>query len=131
MGSPIYRIKLASVARTTPASTVFVGLPMDAGPLYSDSISAKDFSLTDDMMKVSDAASFSIANKDGEHTGRFVAGQRVEIDAKEAGVAGGQWTRQYTGRISNLDNSSRLGSGTVLRVDCMDLGWHLTTCCAE
>ncbi len=90
----------------------------------------KDWSLSDDCLAVSDAAAFTIANIDGENTGRIRIGQRVEIDESDPDVAGGDWCRQMTGLVTRLEHSSGM-EGSNITVSVMDLGWMLTKCPAQ
>lgn len=89
-------------------------------------IPLKEWSISDDVLTVSDAASWVIDNADGRHTGKFKKGQRVEIDESDPQVAGGQFCRQMTGRITSVEYSSDPQGGSVVQVTAMDLGWHLT-----
>lgn len=131
MADPRLRIRLPAAGDPFDAFTVSAGRKSSALQPYIDVLPAKEWSITDDVLKVSDAASFSVANVDGENNGKFYIGMRVEIDASDDNVAGGQWTRVYTGRVTALEYSSDISGGSVIRVDCMDLGWHLTSCCGR
>lgn len=92
---------------------------------------AKEWSITDDVLNVSDAASVSIANDDGEHSGKFKVGQRIEIDEQDPGAAEGRWVRHFTGRITAIESYSDLAGGSNILLSAMDLGWHLTSCHAK
>lgn len=89
---------------------------------------AKEWAITDDVLNISDTASVTIANDNGQHSGKFALGQRVEIDEADPTVAGGQWKRQFTGRITQIETSSDLAGGSNIALTMMDLGWHLTSC---
>ena len=88
---------------------------------------AKEWSVSDDILNVSDPASFSIANDDGENSGKFQLGQRVEMEESDPDVADGAWTRCFTGRITSIETGSDVSGGSVIVVSCQDLGWHLTS----
>lgn len=94
----------------------------------TETFPCKEFSIVDDMLTVSDSASVSISNPDGVHSDKFFLGQRVEIDESDPDVANGQWVRMFTGRIVGLNYASDVQGGSVIQVDAMDLGWHLTSC---
>ena len=65
-----------------------------------DSFPAKAWCLDADVMNLSDSAVFTIANDRGQVTGKFRPGQRVELDESDPEVAGGAFTRCFTGRIT-------------------------------
>lgn len=129
MADPRLRIRLPAGDDPFDTFTVSAGRKATASQPYIDVIPAKEWSITDDVLKVSDSASFTVANIDGANNGKFTNGRLVWIDAADDGVAGGQWTQIYTGRITRVESSSDVSGGSIIRVDCMDLGWHLTSCC--
>jgi len=92
---------------------------------------AKEWSITDDVLNLSDSASVAIANDDGEHSGKFDIGQRIEIEESDPAVANGRWVRHFTGRITAIESSSDVDSGSNILLTAMDLGWHLTSCHAK
>jgi len=112
----------------TQATTIVVD---SRATLAADVIPAKEWSITDDVLNLSDCASFSIANDDGENAGKFFVGQRIEMDESDPDVAGGQWCRMFTGRITMLKTYSDLHGGSNILVAAQDLGWHLTSCHAK
>jgi hypothetical protein len=124
------RIRFPAGGDALSALTVMVGAEADDARM-TNVIPGKDFCIVDDMMTVADSASFTVANVDGENAGKITLGQRVEIEESEQSVAGGQWTRIFTGRVVNIQYTSDISGGSVILVSCMDLGWHLTTCCAR
>lgn len=89
---------------------------------------AKEWSVTDDMINISDTASVGIANDVGQAAGKFFRGDLIEIEESDPDVASGQWTRHFTGRVTGLETYTDFGGGSNLRIDAMDLGWHLTSC---
>lgn len=94
---------------------------------YTNVFPAKEWSITDDMMNLSDSASVSIANDNGEHSGKFRLGQKIIIDESDPDVANGQWMRHFTGRITSIETYSDIGGGSNIMLAAMDLGWHLTS----
>lgn len=123
------RIRLPAGGDPGRAITVTGGVSNE--PSYANAIPAKEWSIVDDMLNVSDCAAFTVANIDGENAGKFYPGQLVVIDESDPDVANGQWCRQFTGRVTSIDSGSDLSGGSVILVTAMDLGWHLTSCCAE
>lgn len=131
MADPRLRIRLPAGGDPLDALTVSAGRKSTASQPYIDVLPAKEWCITDDMLKVSDSASFSVANIDGANNGKFTLGRLVKIEAADDAVAGGQWTSVYTGRVVAVEYGSDVSGGSVIRVDCMDLGWHLTSCCGR
>lgn len=99
--------------------------------LSSTEFPAKEYVISDDVLNVADTATVSIANEDGVHTDKFVLGQMVRIDESDSDVANGQWTRQFTGRITTIEDYTDIQGGTNILLTAMDLGWHLTSCHAR
>lgn len=95
--------------------------------ITSHQFPVKEWCIVDDMMNVSDSATFSIANDDGSNTDKFQIGQKITFDESDSDVAQGQWTRHLTGRIVGLDSYSDAHGGSNILVSAMDLGWHLTS----
>lgn len=93
----------------------------------TNSFPAKEWCILDDVLNVSDSASVTIANVDGENTGKFQVGQRIEIDESDSNVAQGNWIRQFTGIITSLDSYSDIHGGSNILISAMDLGWNLTS----
>ncbi len=96
--------------------------------ITTTSFPCKEWSITDDMMNVSDSASVTVANNNGENSGKFSVGQKIIIDSSDPDVAQGQWTTHFTGRITSLETYSDIQGGSNIMITAMDLGWHLTSC---
>lgn len=123
------RIRLPAGGDPTLAVTCGAG-PKFAGN-FSNVIPLKEWCINDDVLNVADTASFTVSNIDGANRDRFRVGQRVEIELADDEVSGGAWTRVFTGRVVRRRLGSDLSSGSVILVECMDLGWHLTSCCGR
>jgi len=95
--------------------------------LYTNVFPAKEWSLTDDVMNLSDSAAVTIANDNGENSGKITVGQLIIIDESDPDVASGQWIRQFTGRVTAVETNSDVQGGSNIMVTAMDLGWHLTS----
>jgi prophage tail gpP-like protein len=128
MANPKARIRLPAGGNSGQAITVTGGAA--SGRNGTNVLPAKEWSVSDDVLNLSDSASFTVANVDGENSGRFYIGQRLEIDESDPDVAGGQWTRIFTGIVIGLDSGSDTSGGSVIAVSAMDLGWCLTSCSA-
>jgi prophage tail gpP-like protein len=126
---PRIRVRMPAGGMANQATTVSID-PLDQG-VFTNWFPAKEWSVTDDVLNVADALAVSLANSDGEHTGRFTLGQKVIVEESDPDVAGGQWLPQFTGRITAIETASDIGGGSVLLLSGMDLGWHLTTCHAK
>lgn len=117
-----------------PAGGVNVGPSMPIAINYGerdeafavDSFPCKEWCVTDDMMNLCDAASCSIANDNGENSGKFSIGQRVEIEESDPDVANGQWVRHFTGIVTSIETYSDLQGGSNILLQFMDLAFHLS-----
>lgn len=82
------------------------------------------FSYSNDVLQLGDPFSVTVPNPRGEYNERFQVGARIKLYLKNPNVAGGELTLKHTGVIVSRDcTSSR--SGTIIQVNCADLGWHL------
>jgi hypothetical protein len=124
MGDVKARIRLPAGGNAAEASTITQDPQSQTGNNY---FPVKEWSITDDMLNLSDSACVTIANIDGENTGRFAVGQRVEFDTADSDVANGQWCRHFTGRVTGIQTHSDGGGGSTIMLSMMDLGWHLTS----
>lgn len=124
------RIRLPAGGNSQQSLTVMAG-PDDGAGAAQNVLYAKEWSITDDVMQVSDPACFTVSNEDGVNTGKLYPGQLVQIDESHPDVVGGQWLRQFTGRIHRLEHGSDASGGSVILAACYDLGWHLTSCAAQ
>lgn len=129
MADPSLRIRTPAGGDPLQAITVYGGGADDAN--FTNCFPAKEWSLEEDVLNISDSLSFTVANDNGENAGKFRIGQKIIADERHPDVAGGQWTRQFTGRVTSLDTGSDASGGSVIIVGAMDLGWHLTQCHAE
>lgn len=111
------------VGKDNPQIITYGGLD----PSSSDSFPCKEWSVTDDIMSLSDAASVSIANVNGENTGKIQVGMRIEIEESDPSVANGEWIRHYTGVVTNVESYDDVEGGTNILIAAMDLGWHLSS----
>ncbi len=123
-------------ARVTALPNHFVsGTALSAGEqsfrFSGDSVPIKEFSITDDVMNISDCAAFTIANDDGSMSTRFQCGQKITIDLGDDDVAGGIWIRSFTGLITAIDDYTDLHGGSNLMITAYDFGWFLTSCHAN
>lgn len=107
--------------------SVTVTMDRDNRDFSDATFPCKEWCVLDDMMNVSDTASFTIANARGAASGKIRNGMRVELDESDPAVADGQWVRHFTGRVTNVASGSGAGGSTIM-VTMMDLGWHLTSC---
>lgn len=125
------RLRIRTLAGGDPLQAMTVtGGASDEG-VFTNCIPAKEWCLDDDVLNIADSLSFTVANDNGENAGKFRIGQKIIADEMHPDVAGGQWTRQFTGRVTSIDTGSDAGGGSVISVGAMDLGWHLTSCHAE
>ncbi len=99
--------------------------------LSTDYFPCKEWSIADDILNMSDTAAVTIPNVDGENSGQFFPGQRVEIELSSADVRNGTWIKQFTGVVTEVQHGSDMSGGTVISLTMMDVGWYLTSCAAR
>lgn len=100
----------------------------DPSTVTSATIPAKEWSIIDDALAVSDCISFSVANDEGENAGRFQPAQLIQVWEAHPKVAGGAWVKHFTGRVTTVESYTDVGGGSNILVTAMDLGWHLQNC---
>jgi hypothetical protein len=125
--SPRLRISVASSSGTPRTITV----DRDQAAYPALTYPAKEWSLADDVLNISDTAAVTVANDEGQVSGLFDLGQLVTLEESDPDVAGGQWVPHFTGRLTQIETHSDEGGGSVLLLTMMDLGWHLTSCHAQ
>lgn len=123
---PQARIRFPAGGDAPFATSVGWGENSDRG-----TIPCKEFAIVDDVLNVADSFSCTIANVDGENAGKVDVGQLVQVDEVDPDVAGGDWCRTFTGRVVSVESGCDSTGGSVIKLGCMDLGWHLTSCHAK
>ncbi len=108
--------------------TVATGLDRS---LSTDYFPCKEWSITDDILNMCDTACVTVPNVDGENSGQFYPGQRVEIELANANVRDGAWMRHFTGVVTETSTGSDMSGGSVIAITMMDVGWYLTSCVAR
>lgn len=86
----------------------------------------KEWSLTDDITQLGDSLSFLIPNIEGENSNVIQMGAMVEAKESSPDVNNGQPVPTFKGRVVDLETGSDASGGSVIKVTCADLGWHLT-----
>jgi len=125
--APRARIRVPAGGNAGQAYAIIAG-QSDNSIATTNQFPCKEWSITDDMMTLADAASVVIANVNGENADKFYIGQRIEIDESDPDVAHGAWVRHFTGRVTAVNPGSDKGGGSTINISAMDLGWHLTSC---
>jgi hypothetical protein len=77
------------------------------------------------MMQIGDPFSVAIPNPYGKYTGKFLPGARVTLYLQNPLVATNARTLKATGVVVKRRVESG-GNGTLIQLECADLGWHLT-----
>lgn len=113
---------------SAPPLTVVSGPDEQYG---SSVLPCKEWSISDDVMSLSDTACVTIPNVDGEHSGKIQLGQKVEIEESDDDVANGQWVPSFKGVVTDVRTGSDVSGGSVISVTMQDLGWFLTKCAAQ
>lgn len=83
------------------------------------------FSYSHDILQLGDPFSVTIPNPKGKYTGKFGRGMGIRLELTNAAVNGGRPTLKHTGLIVRRTNLCS-AQGTVIHLECADLGWHLT-----
>ena len=83
------------------------------------------FSYSNDVLQLGDPFAFSIPDPRGKYADRFQVGSRVKLYLSNPAVAGGASTLKHTGVLVARRSVGERNSGTILHIQCADLGWHL------
>lgn len=83
------------------------------------------FTYSNDVLMVGDPFVIMVPNVRGQYTGKFNVGARVKLYLKNPNVAGGALTLKHTGIIVERSASSVKGAGSIIQLQCADIGWHL------
>lgn len=82
------------------------------------------FSYSSDVLQLGDPFSVQIPNPRGKYTDRFLRGSIIKLFLRNPNVQGGALTLKHLGRIVRRRQSVSSG-GSMIQLDCADLGWHL------
>jgi hypothetical protein len=82
------------------------------------------FSYSSDVLQLGDPFSVSVPNPRGLYTDKFLRGQTVQLFLRNPNVQGNALTLKHLGIIVRRRQSVS-SAGSVIHLDCADLGWHL------
>lgn len=82
-----------------------------------------------DVLMIGDPFSVVIPNPRGVYTKKLRVGQTVELLLSNPAVRGGAPALTHTGLVVRRDVSSETSSGSIIRLQCADRGWHLEHNC--
>ncbi len=82
------------------------------------------FTYSSDPTVVGDPFTVAIPNPNGDYTGTLTVGTRVQLFLENPNVKKGDSTHKQTGIIVRRRVQSSV-QGTVIYLECADLGWHL------
>ncbi|MFO0578703.1 MAG: hypothetical protein U1A78_32270 [Polyangia bacterium] len=82
-----------------------------------------------DVLMIGDPFSVTVPNPRGAYTQKLQVGAKVELLLSNPGVHGGAPALTHTGLVTDRDAVSDLSSGSVIRLQCADRGWHLLNNC--
>jgi len=88
-------------------------------------VNTVEFSYSSDMMQLGDPFTVVIPNPRGEYTDKFIRGQRIHLYLRNPRVKSNQMTLKHTGIIVRRRQTAS-ARGSIIQLDCADLGWHLT-----
>lgn len=81
------------------------------------------------VLSIGDAFSLTVPNPRGVHTKKLTVGSKVELLLSNPAVNGGAPALTYTGLVVERDLTSEASTGTLIRLQCADRGWHLLNNC--
>ena len=82
-----------------------------------------------DVLMIGDPFSVTIPNPRGSYTKKLEEGAKVELLLSNPGVRGGAPALTHTGLVVERDAASDPSTGSVIRLQCADRGWHLLNNC--
>ena len=100
-------------------STTFVTLVVNGQQILT-----KDYCYISDVLGIGDPFSCTIPNPDGQYTPYVTPGQSVKLYMSDSQVNGGAQILFFTGIVVSRDFVSNM-QGSLMRITCCDLGWHL------
>jgi len=87
------------------------------------------FSYSSDVLQIGDPFTITVPNPRGRYNDVLRCGALIQLYLRNPNVNGGQQTLKHLGRIVRQTRTLS-GQGSVIQLDCADLGWHLQTCAA-
>lgn len=87
-------------------------------------IKTKDYVYISDILNMGDPFSCTVPNPDGVYSDLITPGAAVEVRMADQNVSGGANILIFKGIVVSRDFVSNM-QGSIMRVTCADLGWHL------
>lgn len=84
------------------------------------------FSYSSDVLQLSDPFSVQVPNPRGKYTDKFKRGNTIKLFLRNPNVEGNALTLKHLGLIVRRRQSVS-SRGSMIQLDCADLGWHLTS----
>ena len=88
-------------------------------------VNTVEFSYSSDVTQLGDPFTVSVPDPRGRYVGKFRKGQTIRLYLQNPNVDGNARTLKAIGLIVNRRVRTNR-DGTVIQLDCADLGWHLT-----
>lgn len=82
------------------------------------------FTYSSDILQLGDPFCVSVPNPDGQYTSMLKVGSKITLRLQNPLVQENVWTLKALGVIVKRRVESS-GNGTIIQLDCADLGWHL------
>jgi hypothetical protein len=86
----------------------------------------RTFSYVQDVMQLANPFSAEIPDPDSKWSRVVTRGAKAEVYLSNPDVNNGRQSLKLTGRVREVEQGTRAGTGRVLRVTGADLGYHLT-----
>lgn len=83
------------------------------------------FSVSLDIMQLGDPFSLTLPNPRGKWTDKLKAGASVRLKMANPNVNGGRESLMHTGLVTGRQLAVEIGTGSVMQLQCNDIGWHL------
>lgn len=82
-----------------------------------------------DCLMIGDPFSVVIPNPRGKYTKRLQVGAKVQLHLQNPAVNGGRPALTHTGLVVERESTGDSATGSVIRLQCADRGWHLQNNC--
>lgn len=113
-------------------TTAFQQDPTSLATLLIDGEEVKNITswvASQDVLMLGDPFSVTIPNPRGKYTKKLKVGAKVQLYLQNPGVEANSPALTHTGIVVDREISGDNGSGSVIRLQCADRGWHLVNNC--
>lgn len=83
------------------------------------------FSVSIDILQMGDPFSLTVPNPRGKWTNKLTCGSKATLKMANPNVNRGNPALMHTGRLVGRELTCEIGTGSLMQLQCADLGWHL------